>query len=52
MSRRLLSVFILLLVISCRTQPEPYKKIDAMIPMREGVHLNTEIYIPKNAAER
>src|SRR5215831_6143227 len=51
--RRLLAVFVLLLLlISCRASSEPYKKIDAMIPMRDGIRLNTEIYIPKNARER
>jgi putative CocE/NonD family hydrolase len=50
--RRFLALFALLLVTSCRAQPEPYEKIDAMVPMRDGVRLNTEIYIPKNAHER
>jgi len=36
----------------CRAHLEPYDKTDAMIPMRDGVRLNTEIYIPKNAHER
>jgi uncharacterized protein len=50
--RRFLALFVLLVVTSCRAQPEPYEKIDAMIPMRDGVRLNTEIYIPKNNHER
>ena len=28
-----------------------YAKVEAMIPMRDGVKLNTEIYIPNNARE-
>ena len=29
-----------------------YTKQDAMIPMRDGVRLHTEIYVPKNSAEK
>ncbi len=29
-----------------------YTKRDAMIPMRDGVRLHTEIYVPKNSAEK
>ena len=29
-----------------------FVKTDAMIPMRDGVKLHTEIYAPKNAAEK
>lgn len=29
---------------------ELFTKMDAMIPMRDGVHLHTEIYVPKNAS--
>ena len=28
-----------------------YDKIEAMVPMRDGVRLNTEIYVPKNTTE-
>jgi putative CocE/NonD family hydrolase len=31
---------------------ELFTKTDAMIPMRDGVKLHTEIYAPKNAAEK
>jgi len=30
---------------------EVFHKLDVMIPMRDGVHLHTEIYVPKNAAQ-
>jgi hypothetical protein len=30
---------------------QAFEKIEAMIPMRDGVRLNTEIYVPKNRAE-
>ncbi|HKV28159.1 MAG TPA: CocE/NonD family hydrolase [Candidatus Acidoferrales bacterium] len=30
---------------------QSYSKMDAMIPMRDGVKLHTEIYAPKNATE-
>src|SRR5262245_17789688 len=28
-----------------------FEKIEAMVPMRDGVRLNTEVYVPKNAKE-
>ena len=28
-----------------------YDKIEAMVPMRDGVRLNTEIYVPKNVKD-
>ena len=28
-----------------------FRKIEAMVPMRDGVRLNTEIYVPKNSRE-
>ena len=31
---------------------ELFTKTDAMIPMRDGVKLHTEIYVPKNATEK
>src|SRR5437867_9949990 len=42
---------------SCRAQnaqnqPPPFDHIEAMIQMRDGVRLNTEIDIPKNTRER
>jgi len=30
---------------------EVFHKLDVMIPMRDGVRLHTEIYVPKNAAQ-
>jgi hypothetical protein len=30
---------------------EVFQKLDVMIPMRDGVHLHTEIYAPKNAPQ-
>jgi hypothetical protein len=30
---------------------EVFNKLDVMIPMRDGVHLHTEIYVPKNAPQ-
>ena len=30
---------------------EVFQKLDVMIPMRDGVHLHTEIYVPKNAPQ-
>ncbi len=43
-------------VIACLTlcacqRNSGYRKIDAMIAMRDGVHLQTEIYVPKMARE-
>jgi hypothetical protein len=38
-----------------QTDPAPsqaFGKIEAMIPMRDGVRLNTEIYLPKRGRER
>ncbi|MGD0923050.1 MAG: CocE/NonD family hydrolase [Terriglobia bacterium] len=29
-----------------------FQKIEVMVPMRDGVRLNTEIYVPKNSRER
>jgi putative CocE/NonD family hydrolase len=29
-----------------------FRKIEALVPMRDGVRLNTEIYVPKNSRER
>src|SRR5215510_8885694 len=51
-TRSVLALITLLVMTSCRAHPEPYDKIDAMIPMRDGVRLNTEIYVPKNTHER
>jgi hypothetical protein len=51
-TRTLFVLIAVLLVTSCRGQAEAYEKIDALIPMRDGVRLNTEIYVPKNADER
>jgi uncharacterized protein len=45
--------------LSCHLQterdPDPteaFEKIEAMVPMRDGVRLYTEIYVPKTTAER
>jgi hypothetical protein len=29
-----------------------FRKIEAMVPMRDGIRLNTEIYVPKDSRER
>src|SRR5437867_7814870 len=39
---------------SSQTGADPsrvFEKQDVMVPMRDGVHLHTEIYTPKNSAE-
>src|SRR5438105_9259978 len=45
--------------LSAQTKPEPpgpdfskiFRKTDAMVPMRDGVHLHTEIYVPKKMSQ-
>jgi predicted acyl esterase len=48
----IVALIALLAATSCREQTPPFDKIEAMIAMRDGVRLNTEIYAPKNARER
>lgn len=59
-ARRALPLLALVLFLSppfapAETDPAPsraFEKIEAMIPMRDGVRLNTEIYVPKRVRER
>ena len=55
--RRLLAVSLLLLPSLVRAQATTeaslvFDKIEAMVPMRDGMRLNTEIYVPKNTTEK
>lgn len=44
--------FFLLASISAFGQVEGYRTIDTLIPMRDGVRLYTEIYVPEHATEK
>ena len=45
--------------LSAQTKPEPpgpdfskiFRKTDAMVPMRDGLRLHTEIYVPKKMSQ-
>src|SRR5437588_12549875 len=50
----LILLFALLALNSQRVhtqQKQAFEKISAMIPMRDGIKLNTNIFVPKNAGE-
>src|SRR5579863_4502325 len=52
---RLFSTLLLAGVLGAQTNPDlgqNFDKTEVMIPMRDGVKLHTEIYAPKNAAEK
>ena len=38
--------------VSAQTEQPPFTRNDAMIPMRDGVRLNTRIYAPARTDER
>ena len=55
--RRLLAVGLLLVPCGARAQATTdaslvFDKVEAMVPMRDGIRLNTEIYVPKNTTEK
>ncbi|MFZ0751995.1 MAG: CocE/NonD family hydrolase, partial [Pyrinomonadaceae bacterium] len=52
LSRAFIAVLLFATCAQVNAQQEPFTRTDAMVPMRDGVRLNTRIFVPTRAGEQ